>query len=72
MSAALPRIVGAINLSDHYSFWRNGFKAVMITDTAFLRNKHYHAATDLPPTLDYARMADVTDGLEAALSGLTR
>jgi hypothetical protein len=39
----------------------------MITDTAFFRNPHYHAATDLPETLDYARMAHVVTGVLAAV-----
>jgi hypothetical protein len=39
----------------------------MVTDTAFYRNPHYHAATDLPETLDYDRMAKVVEGLTAAV-----
>ena len=39
----------------------------MVTDTAFYRNPHYHAPTDLPDTLDYGRMAKVVEGLAAAL-----
>jgi len=54
--AAFPMLPGA-SLSDNWSFWKEGYPALMITDTAFLRNPHYHAAPDLPETLDYERMA---------------
>jgi hypothetical protein len=39
----------------------------MITDTAFYRNPHYHTARDTPETLDYVRMAQVVDGVHAAV-----
>jgi hypothetical protein len=39
----------------------------MITDTAFLRNPHYHMPSDLPGTLDYPRMAAVAMALEKAI-----
>lgn len=57
-------------LSDHASFWDRGWPAVMVTDTAFLRNPNYHRPTDTPETLDYAFMAGVTDALEAAIRAL--
>ena len=56
--------------SDHLSFWREGYRAMMLTDTAFFRNPHYHAATDTPDTLDFRRMAAVTEGLAGALTRL--
>ena len=43
--------------SDHASYWLAGFPAVMVTDTAFLRNPHYHTAQDTADTLDYERHA---------------
>lgn len=45
--------------SDHAPFWDAGVGAVMITDTAELRNPHYHRASDTPETLDPAFMAGV-------------
>lgn len=45
------------------SDWNNGYPGVMVTDTAFLRNPHYHGASDRPDTLDYERLARVTAGL---------
>lgn len=72
MTVALPAWTGAVSLSDNLSFWRHGFPAVMVTDTAFLRYRHYHAKTDTPEKLDYVRMAAVVDGLESALRTLRR
>lgn len=45
--------------SDHAPFWDRAYPAVMLTDTAFLRNPHYHQPTDRPETLDYPFMAAV-------------
>jgi Zn-dependent M28 family amino/carboxypeptidase len=69
-SAALPWWVPGVALSDHSSFWREGYPAVMVTDTAYLRNPHYHTAHDVPATLDYGRMAAVTRGLAASVASL--
>jgi Zn-dependent M28 family amino/carboxypeptidase len=60
--SASPLIPG-ISFSDHYSFWKSGYKAFMITDTAFYRNPYYHAKGDTWDTLDYARMARLVQGL---------
>jgi Zn-dependent M28 family amino/carboxypeptidase len=62
-----PPVVIGIDFSDHWSFGQFGYRAFMVTDTAFYRNPHYHAPTDLPQTLDYERMAKVVDGLAAAV-----
>ncbi len=62
-----PAIVIGIDFSDHWSFGKFRYKAFMVTDTAFYRNPHYHAAADLPETLDYVRMAKVVTGLSAAI-----
>jgi Zn-dependent M28 family amino/carboxypeptidase len=45
--------------SDHVPFWHASLPAVQITDTANLRNPHYHKASDTPEKLDYDRIADV-------------
>jgi hypothetical protein len=49
--------------SDQRNYWSHGWPAVMITDTACLRNPHYHTARDTADTLDYVRMARVIDGV---------
>lgn len=65
-----PRKLPGLAFSDHRNFWKAGYKAVMITDTAFFRNPNYHEATDTPQTLDYEKMAAVVAGLaEYILSG---
>ena len=64
--AAFPLLPGAA-LSDNWSFGKEGYPALMITDTAFFRNPHYHSASDLPETLDYARMAALVTALNRAI-----
>jgi Zn-dependent M28 family amino/carboxypeptidase len=67
---ASPEWVPGVSLSDHHSFWREGYRAVMVTDTAFYRNPHYHTATDAPETIDVEGLAAVTAGLSGALAKL--
>jgi hypothetical protein len=57
------RLMPAVRLSDHASFWDHGFKAVMITDSAFYRNPHYHRTSDTMDTLDYRFMAELVESL---------
>lgn len=52
-------LVPATRLSDNASFWDNRYPSLMITDTAFLRNPHYHRRSDSTATLDFGFMADV-------------
>ncbi len=54
-------------LSDHASFWDRGLPALMITDTSFFRNPHYHQASDRPDTLDYGFLARVAAGVRVAV-----
>lgn len=63
-----PRFLPGIDLSDHSSYWKYGWPGLMITDTAFYRNKHYHQSTDTPDRLDYDRMARVVDGVYGLLA----
>jgi hypothetical protein len=71
-SIALPERIKEIRRSDNSSFWDQGYAALMITDTSFLRNPHYHQPSDTPQTLDYLRMARGTIGLEGAVAKLGR
>lgn len=61
-------LLPASRMSDHAPFWDWEYPAVMLTDTAFLRNPHYHQPTDLPETLDYPFLASVSRALIAALA----
>jgi len=67
---AAPALVPGIGWSDQLSFWREGYPAAMVTDTAFHRYRHYHQPSDTPEKLDYARMAIVVEGLAGALQTL--
>jgi Zn-dependent M28 family amino/carboxypeptidase len=61
-TAAIP----GVDFSDHLNYWAEGWTAVMVTDTAFERNPHYHRAGDTAEKLDYRRMAQVVQGVFAA------
>lgn len=69
-SLATFEIIPGVAWSDHLSFWRAGYPAIMITDTAFYRNPAYHAADDTPEKLNYPAMASVVEGLFHALMEL--
>jgi Zn-dependent M28 family amino/carboxypeptidase len=60
----------ATRLSDHSTFWDHGYEALMITDTSFFRNPHYHQSSDTPATLDYPFLARVTEGTCRAVAAL--
>jgi Zn-dependent M28 family amino/carboxypeptidase len=66
-SIATVSFVPGVDFSDHDSFWHEGYQAVMITDTAFYRNVHYHGPTDTPETLNYEAFAQVVKGLYQAV-----
>lgn len=68
---AVPDVVDGVGWSDHWSFWQEGYAAVMITDTALFRNPHYHQPTDTPDTLNFDHLARVVIGLEGVLRELT-
>jgi len=67
---AAPSLVPGVSWSDQLSFWRQGYPALMVTDTSFYRYPHYHTAQDTPEKLDYARMAQVVEGLAKAVIAL--
>lgn len=69
---AAPEAIPGVGWSDHWSFWRQGYSAVMVTDTAPYRYPHYHATSDTPDQLDYDRLARCVTGLFAVLRDLAR
>jgi hypothetical protein len=56
--------------SDDWSFWQIGVPAFSVTDTAYLRNDHYHDVSDTPDTLDFTKMAQVVWGLHFVADSL--
>ncbi len=62
-----PKALPGIDFSDHLNYWKRDISALMITDTAFYRNKNYHEETDRMENLDLRRMAQVIDTVYAAL-----
>ena len=71
LPAALPvSWVSDISLSDHRAYWEQGFPALMVTDTAHLRNPNYHQTTDRLATLDLTRMARLCVQLQRTLRRL--
>jgi len=60
-------IVPDTRRSDHVPFWDNGYPAIMVTDTANMRNPHYHQASDRIETLDLDFLAGVCRGLVQAI-----
>jgi hypothetical protein len=56
-------VLPSIRLSDHASFWDEDFSAVMVTDSAFYRNPHYHLPSDTMDRLDFRRMAELVKSL---------
>ena len=68
--SAVPAAIPGVGWSDHWSFWQEGYPAIMVTDTAIFRNPNYHQSTDKPDTLDYDRMARVVHGLVRVVADL--
>ena len=71
-SAAAPDDIAGVGWSDHWSFWQEGYPAVMITDTAPFRNPNYHRPSDTANTLDYARLAAAVRGLDVVIGDLSK
>lgn len=65
-----PKFIPGIDFSDHRNYWNYMIPAVMLTDTAFYRNKAYHTEGDTLEKLDYEKMGEVVRGLYFYLSNL--
>ncbi len=70
-SISAPTLIPGIDFSDHMNYWKAGYDALMITDSAFYRNRYYHTSADTPEKLDYIRMAMVVEGVYAAILDLS-
>ena len=58
-----PTFIPGIDFSDHRNYWKQGYRATMVTNTAFYRNKNYHTPGDTPDRLNYEKMAEVVKGV---------
>lgn len=67
---AVPSFITGVGWSDQWSFWQEGYPALMVTDTAPFRYPHYHQATDTPDRIDYDRTARVVEGLRSVVEDL--
>jgi len=67
--ATFARVAG-VDWSDHGSFWHEGYRAFMVTDTAPFRYRYYHTGEDTPDKVDYPALAKVTAGLVTAVAAL--
>src|SRR5437870_6951525 len=68
--AALPSFIPGVSWSHQWSCWQHGFPAIIVTDTAPFRYRHYHEPTDTPDKLDYDRFALVVSGLKNVIVDL--
>ena len=71
-SFSVPSFSKRVAWSDDWGFWQEGYPGVTVTDTAFLRYRHYHTPEDTPEKLVYPRMAQVVAALGGMLDDLDR
>jgi hypothetical protein len=70
--AALPAFIPGVSWSDQWSFWRQGYPGIMVTDTAPFRYPHYHSSSDTADKLDYDRFTLVVSGMEKVIEDLDK
>ncbi len=68
--AAVPEGLPGVGWSDHWAFWRAGYPAIMVTDTALYRYPAYHSEEDIADQVDVERLARVVAGLEYVVTDL--
>jgi Zn-dependent M28 family amino/carboxypeptidase len=72
LSVSLPTPIRRMGWSDDWAFWQEGYPAISITDTAWLRYPHYHTVEDTADKLDYPRMATVVEAAGKAIRDLLK
>jgi hypothetical protein len=65
-----PGWLVGVDWSDHWAFWKEGYPAIMVTDTALFRYPYYHSHQDTPEKLDYAGLTKVALGLTQMVAEL--
>lgn len=69
---AIPTFFPGVDWSDQWAFWKSGYPAVMITDTALFRYPYYHSIDDTIDKIHFEAMARVVIGLEKVIGSLIR
>jgi Zn-dependent M28 family amino/carboxypeptidase len=64
---ALPSSIQGVGWSDQWSFWQQGYQALMITDTALFRYPHYHTNEDTLDKIDVEKLSRVTYGISQVI-----
>ena len=72
IASPAPENIPGVGWSDHWSFWQQRYRALLLTDTAPYRYPHYHAPSDTPDKLDYVRLAWATKGIANAARQLAQ
>ncbi len=67
---SFPNFNDLAGLSDQRNYWHFGYQALMINDTSFIRNPHYHEKSDTIETLDFAKMTEVINSSYNAITKL--
>jgi Zn-dependent M28 family amino/carboxypeptidase len=67
---AAPADWPGVGWSDHWSFWREQYPAIMVTDTALFRYPYYHTPFDTADRVDFEKMARVVDGVRRVVESL--
>jgi hypothetical protein len=67
---AAPGWITGIGWSDQWSYWKEGYAGVMVTDTAPFRYQYYHTGQDTPDKIDYERLARVVAGIARVITEL--
>ena len=70
--ASLPAFIPGVSWSDQWSFWQQGYSAIMVTDTAPFRYPYYHSSNDTPDKLDYDRFTLVVSGMKKVIEELDK
>ncbi len=65
-----PGFLPLLKSSDQWSFWKEGFDAVMVTDGGPLRYLQYHRRSDRPEIIDFAALAEVSTALTDAIGAI--
>ena len=64
---ALPEVVQGVGGSDQWSFWQQGYQAVLITDTASFRSPSDPTAQNPLPNIDFERLSRATNGVSKVI-----